>query len=154
MSTVIATIYYAETDVAASLDRAWPILLDYRAWNPSFARAVVTTVTGESGAQGEVVHILDLDASGTPVNEFYAETTRIVPNRSIAWFVYPLDRESFRNFVDFELVPRDGGVVFQVRYYAQVPGDATPEQRAEQQAAGDAAYVDLARAFKEYVESH
>lgn len=153
MSNINASIYYAEIDIDAPLERTWERLVDYQAWNPNFAHAKVTTIKGQRGAQGEVIHIDERDAEGAAVQEFYAETTRIEPGRRIAWFVYPLDREEFRNFVDFELVPRDGGVTFQIRYYAQVRGEFSDAELAEQTAAGDAAYVGLAKAFKEYAES-
>jgi hypothetical protein len=149
MTAVAASIYYAAIDIDTEIDRAWDLLVDYEAWNPSFAHAIVTTRTGERGAEGEVVHIDERDAAGTRVSEFYAETTRIVPGRRIAWFVYPLDGEEFRNFIDFELVPREGGVTFEIRYYAQVRGvPDTDDQRP-----GDRVYADLALAFKEHCDA-
>jgi hypothetical protein len=134
------------------LDKAWKIMLDYKAWNPDFANSRVTLVSGQAGGEDEVVLIQPLDANGVPIMEFYAATVKVVPRRHIVWYVYPKEGTAFRNFVDFGLSETSSGVTFNIAYYAQSPlsGEALLAERQN----SEASLGNLATAFKQYCESH
>jgi hypothetical protein len=143
--------FFPHISIDVPLDAAWAAMIDYNAWNPSFAFAKVTTVKGTPGAEGEVVHIDDFDADGNLRAEFYAETVRIVERHHFTWAVYPAHGDDFLNFVDFELLERPGGVEFYIQYFAQTrTADADlPALRAAHQQSFEALTV----ALKTYCET-
>lgn len=132
------TVYYAETYANATAERAWALMLDYQAWNPSFVGAEVLHMDGVHRAEGEVVLIRKrlIDVDDTPLPEFYAETVKVVPYRNIVWYVYRKGGDGFRNFVDFGLSEEASGVRFRVSYYAQSQfvGELLIKQRLEREA--------------------
>jgi hypothetical protein len=150
----VASVYYAESVVNCSLEKAWTVLINYRAWNPTFADAEVALVHGQRSTEGEVVLIKKSlkDAAGEPSPEFYAETVKVVNQRRIVWYVYPRKGQAFRNFVDFGLTAASSGVKFNIQYYAQeqLPQELLIKNRKEYQAGLD----HLAIAFKSYCESN
>jgi hypothetical protein len=154
------SIYFAESVVRCSLEAAWKVLVDYEAWNPTFAGAQVQPVKGERRKPGELVLIKkNLDYHGEPLAPFYAETVVAIAPRRIIWYVYPAQGHSFRNFVDFGLSEVDAGVRFNINYYAQSAryGELTPQQQQalEQERAQSARDMQhLADAFKQYCETH
>jgi hypothetical protein len=147
------SVYYANSLVNCPLPKVWELLLDYEAWNPSFADALVTRVAGEPRTEGEIVLIKKsvLDAIGQPIPEFYAETVKLIVPRRIVWYVYPREGDSFRNFVDFGLTEVATGVRFNIDYYAQNPlvGELLSKERVH----SETGLHDLALAFKRYCES-
>jgi hypothetical protein len=147
------SVYYAESEVECTLAKAWEILLDYPAWNPTFAGAQVSTVKGAPRTEGEVVLIRKplLDVKGEPIPEFYAETVKLAPQRHIVWYVYPKAGEDFRNFVDFGLAETAHGVRFNIYYYEQnlLSGELLEKQRRDYAAA----LQHTANTFKAYCES-
>lgn len=147
------SVYYVESFVSCSLRKAWELMLDYRAWNPSFADAEVTRVSGEPNTVGEIVLIKKslLDVTGEPLPEFYAETVKLVPFNHIVWYVYPKAGDSFRNFVDFGLAESPGGVKFYIDYYAQNP--LSGELLAKERQQSESGLRDLTLAFKNHCES-
>lgn len=151
--TLVPSVYYAESVVNCPLNHAWRALLNYQAWNPSFAGAQVTHTHGEQGREGEIVQIQKsiMDASGKPWPEFYAETVKLVPQRHVVWFVYSKAGDLSRNFVDFGLEPATSGVKLSIQYYALNPlaGEALAAQRRQM----EAALGELATAFKNHCES-
>jgi hypothetical protein len=148
----IASVYYAEVQIALSLKNAWEKLVDYKAWNPEFVDADVTLVRGVAGAEGETVLIRKpVYMDGALLPEFYAETVKLIPLRQIVWYVYPKDCALFRNFVDFGLTETPPGVRFNIRYYEQmkIADDLLPKHRQD----CEADHQGLARAFKSYCEA-
>lgn len=147
------SVYYAESIVRCTLAQAWEAMLDYQSWNPTFVGAQVIPVKGEPRTQGEVVLISKrlTDLKGEPLPEFFAETVRVVQHRHIVWYVYPKDREGFRNFVDFCISEAAGGVRFSIQYYEQdlVSGELLVEHRNN----NTATLEQSAAAFKTYCES-
>jgi hypothetical protein len=116
-----ASVYHAECVVECNLATAWEKLLDYVSWNPTFAGAKVVPISGEYRKEGEVVLIKKSisTVSGEPLSAFYAETVKVVPSRRIVWYVYPIEGELFRNFVDFSLAETPTGIKFAISYYEQ-----------------------------------
>jgi hypothetical protein len=154
----IPSVYFAESLVNTTLDYAWTVMLDYQAWNPTFADAQVTLVKGQPSTEGELVLISKkyLDAKGEPLPAFYCETVKIVPHRRIVWYAYPkLDNanqmDSFRNFVDFGLTAVPGGVRFDIYYYAQ--NRVLEGQLATERKYMESFLSDLAVTFKKHCET-
>lgn len=131
------SVYYAEIFVNSTIARAWDLMLDYQAWNPSFVGADVLRMNGAHRSEGEVVQIRKrlIDVDGTPLPEFYAETVKVVPYRNIVWYAYRKCGDGFRNFVDFGLSEDASGVKFRVSYYAQsqFTGELLLKQRLERE---------------------
>jgi hypothetical protein len=150
---LMPSAYYAESIVHCSLEHSWKVLLNYQAWNPSFAGAKVIRVQGEPNREGEIVRIQKAitDSSGKTWPEFYAQTVKIVPYHHVVWHVYSQSGDPSRNFVDFTLEPATSAVKLRIGYYALNPlwGEALDTQRREM----DAALRDLAVAFKNYCET-
>lgn len=156
-----ASVYYLEIDVKCDLRRAWNLMLDYEAWNPSFVGAKVTLVRGQRQTPGELVLIVKsasaLKESGAPLPEFYsdiefyAETVKMDPPSRLVWYLYQKGGDTFRNFVDFSLAEESGGVRFVIHYYAQdrLPEAALIRHRADT----EAALQGIAAAFKNYCEA-
>jgi hypothetical protein len=147
------TVYYAETTIDCSLDKAWMSLLRYESWNPTFANAEVVRVAGDHRSEGELVQIRKMrkDVKGDPLPEFFALTVKVVPRAHIVWYVYPKEGSAFRNFVDFGISEAPSGVKFNIRYYAQdaLSGELLQKQRTDY----EAGMHRLAAAFKQYCES-
>jgi hypothetical protein len=148
------SVYYGESLVRCKIDYAWKVMLDYQAWNPTFVGAEVMPVRGDYRTEGELVLIKKSlsDVHGEPLPQFYAETIKVVPRRNIVWFVYPVEGDDFRNFVDFGLLEGPAGVTFRIDYYAQnrLSGDLLLKERTQSQAT----LQHTADAFKEYCETH
>jgi len=146
-------VYYAEVKVNCPLEKAWKILLDYEAWNPTFIGAQVVPVQGPRRAEGELVLIEKSlsNTNGEPLPAFYAQTIKMVPRSHIVWYVYPKEGEAFRNFVDFGLTEARSGVGFNIYYYAQTvtSGDLLIQQRKD----SEAMMQTVALAFKKYCET-
>lgn len=139
-------------DIDVPLGRAWPAMIDYPSWNPGFVDAVVTTIAGTPGAQGEVVRIEFGDGAGNIVDELHAETVRLEEGRHLTWFVSPAgDGEGYVEFLDFALVERSSdGVTFILTYYGWDRGTGDTEGYL----AGKQALIDtLAPALKQYLEA-
>lgn len=153
MESIKLSAFFPSIDIDVPLAKAWDLLIDYNAWNPSFANAVVTTVEGQPGAEGEIVDIKQYDVpGGTLQAHFFAETVRVIERHHFTWAVYPIEGDDFRNFVDFELLARpDGGVTFYIQYFSQTrTAEADlPGVRAGMQQA----FEDLTVAFKRHAES-
>jgi hypothetical protein len=148
------SVYYAESVVNCGIEKAWKVMLDYQAWNPSFVGAEVTSVSGQARAEGEIVMIKKqlIGANGEPLPVFYAETVKVVPHRHIVWYVYKKQGDSFRNFVDFGLSEAPSGVRFNVYYYAQ--NQISAELLIENRRQSEVSLQNLATAFKRYCEAH
>lgn len=147
------SVFYVECLIECSIEHAWPRLLDYEAWNPSFVGAQVEPVYGAPQSEGEVVLIKKTvpRADGKLSPEFYAETVKVVPSRRVVWYVHPKEGNAFRNFVDFSLTEVSNGVKFNVCYYAQHP--LSGESLRIERIGGEAALHTYAQAFKKYCES-
>src|SRR5687767_2235836 len=146
--TLQPSVYYVESSVRCRLHDAWRIMLDYKAWNPDFARAETALVRGTTGSEGELTLITMLDEHRAPVSQFYAETVKVVAPHHIVWYVFPKEGDAFRNFGDFWLEETPSGVTFRIHYYAQnaVPVQALAQLRADT----EASLRNLAGAFKRY----
>jgi hypothetical protein len=117
-----ASFYHASADIDRPADTIWEALLDYQKWNPSFQGARVTRVDGGSLALGGRVLIEKTSEylDGELVPQFYAETVALDRLRyHVCWYVYPLEGNLFRNFVDFRLVPQGEKTQFEIFYYEQ-----------------------------------
>ncbi|BBE35278.1 hypothetical protein [Sphingosinicella microcystinivorans] len=121
-------VFQAESHIQTDMDTAWRKLLDYEAWNPTFAGATVTRVEGEPQAEGESVRITKTyhDPKSPPFPPFYADTVKLIPGRRVVWYCYPergeeyhAQADAFRNFVDFSLSEDGVGVRFNINYFAQ-----------------------------------
>jgi hypothetical protein len=149
-----ASVYYAESFVNSTLEKAWKLLLEYELWNPTFVDATVTLISGKHRSEGEVVliHKPSLHMYGEPIPYFYAETLKVVPYRHMAGYLYPKEGDTFRNFVDFGLSEVSAGVRFDIFYYEQnrLSGELLTKHRKEY----EVALKDLAAAFKHYCEAH
>src|SRR5688572_1704858 len=113
------SVYHAESIAHCGLEDAWKLMLNYRAWNPNFAGAKVTLISGQPQSAGELNLIQLFDSTGVPVPEFFAATVKVTPPRDIVWYVYPKEGNAFCNFVHFWLEEVQRGVRFTVYYYAQ-----------------------------------
>jgi len=127
-------------------------MLDYKAWNPDFARAETRTIRGDSGSEGELTLITLLDENRAPLSQFYAETAKVVAPHHIVWYVFPIEGESFRNFVDFWLEETSSGVKFRIFYYAQ--SSLLLQEVAQMRAGMETNLRNLTLEFKRYCESH
>jgi hypothetical protein len=136
------------------LEKAWKILLDYEAWNPTFAGAQVVSIRGRWRTEGELVLIKKSLAGidGQSLPEFYAHTIKIVPRRHIVWHVYPKEGEDFQNFVDFGLLAEGSGVRFTINYYA-LSAEVEEDRLAEENRAREVTLRSVASAFKTYCET-
>jgi hypothetical protein len=127
-------------------------MIDYEAWNPSFAGSEIIPVEGNRDEEGGLILIRKShrDKVGEPIPEFLCETVKIVPGKSIVWYVYPTSGNLFANFVDFSLAEVDGRVKFKIHYYAQdgIPRDGLSEMRSTSQQE----FAHLADCFKDYCE--
>jgi hypothetical protein len=149
----VPSAYYDSIDVHCPIERAWPILLDYQAWNPDFAGVEVTRVPGTPSGEGEIVLIKDRVPyiQGEPPPEFYAQTVTIREPSQVVWCVFSKEGPEFRNFIDLALTRTSGGVKFEVRYYEQV---CIPSQKlAAHRSESKTVYANLVAAFKAYAES-
>jgi len=144
------SVSYVEILVRCTLQDAWTMMLDYKAWNPDFARAETTLVRGEPGSEGELTLISMLGEDRSPVSQFYAETIKVVAPYHIVWYLFPKEGDSFRNFVDFWLEETHPGVKFRIYYYAQ---NRVSEQRQQLRMDMEASLRNLTLAFKRYCES-
>ena len=145
------SVYYAQSQLACTVEQAWPRMLAYQDWNPGFVGGTVSRLRGQPASEGELVLISLVDAAGNPVPEFYAETLKVVPLRHIVWDVYPKAGEAFRNFLDFELTPAaHDRAEFRIHCYTQdrLTGALLEQQRAQSQAGLNA----LATAFREHCQ--
>jgi hypothetical protein len=148
------SVFYAEILIDCSVEKAWQAMLDYEAWNPTFAGgSKVTPVSGEPRSEGEVVYIEKTmkGFDGQPLPGFYAKTVKVVPHRHMVWYVHPKDCDDFRNFVDFWLDERPEGVKFSIYYYSQ--NRMSSETLLEQRKFGEAVLQESVAAFKKYCES-
>jgi hypothetical protein len=147
-----ASVYYVHGALNSTIEKAWTRMLNYEAWNPSFAGAHVTLIRGQRRCEGELILIKKaiIDSAGQPWPEFYAETVKLVPSQHIVWYIYPKEGDAFRNFVDFGLAEDSSGLSFNIHYYAQsrVAGDALLQQRKEM----EIALGELVAAFKAHCE--
>jgi hypothetical protein len=145
------SVFYAESTVHCTLQEAWNMMLDYKAWNPDFVQSETTLVRGDPQMEGELTLVNVLDEKRAPVGQFYAETIKVVAPHHMVWYVFPVAGEEFRNFVDFWLEEVGSGVRFRIYYYAQnaVPVEALAQLRSNM----DESLRSLTVAFKIYCES-
>lgn len=149
-------VYHAESLVNCGMEKAWKIMLNYEAWNPTFVDAVVTPVRGRYRSEGELVLIKKAPSNGNggELPPFYAKTVKVTRHAHVVWYVYPRDENpsyNFRNFVDFGLTETGSGVKFNVFYYAQV--SSSGESLAKEKKEYGAAMREIAVAFKSYCEA-
>lgn len=145
------SVFYAESLVHCTLQSAWRMMLDYKAWNPDFACAETALVRGEPRSEGELTLITLFGENRAPLSQFYAETVKVASHH-IVWYVFPAEGDSFRNFVDFGLEETPSGVTFRIYYYAQ--NRASVEALAQVRREMETSLRNLTVAFKHYCESH
>jgi hypothetical protein len=132
------SVFYVEGVVDVPIERAWSLMIDYRAYNPTFEGATVEHVDGLPGAEGETVLITKLDHDpGVAASRFHCRTAKLQPPvggapAHIVWYLWD-EAEELRNFVDFGLREDDRGVVFSIHYYAQgrLTGEALADSRTQ-----------------------
>lgn len=104
-------VWNGETMLDASIDRAWPHVLNYTAWQHY---PISQHVSGEPGKEGEVV-LLKKDEAGFSFPPYYARTIKLDPPRRVIWKTYPQESSAgpqFFGIVDFKLFDAGGSTRF------------------------------------------
>jgi hypothetical protein len=92
----------------ASAAQAWPVVLDYTAWQ---TYPIAENVSGQPGELGEVVRLRKV-AESFETPPYFARTVALEPGRRIVWKVYPeksgkeevfLGAVGFSGYVDFQV---------------------------------------------------
>ncbi|WP_226019053.1 hypothetical protein [Novosphingobium sp. FKTRR1] len=149
---LIPSVYHAESLTHCSPAHAWQVMKNFQDWEPSFVGATVKHVSGVRGGEGEVmlIHKDVADEEGKPLDEFVTVTARLEPGRRIVWYAFPKHGLTFRNFVDFSLVPTRSGTKFVINYFAQevLPPDVLAKARKD----APQEFQQLANVFKSVCE--
>jgi len=151
-STLASSVYFAESTIELDVVRAWPLMLNYPAWNPAFVGGQVTRIRGRPSSEGELVLIKLRDSSGAWAPSFYAKTIKVTTHRHIVWDVYFADGSAYHSFLDFGLNEIPHGLRFSICCYErnQRHGLSLREHRKEYANSMHS----LAAAFERYCKGH
>jgi polyketide cyclase/dehydrase/lipid transport protein len=99
MSTLVHFVWDGELTLDAPVEQAWPLVLDYPAWQ-SYSK--VEHISGEPGGEGEIV-LLSKDEEGFELPPYYSKVLKLAPPRRVIWKTYPEEGSDFFGIVEFQL---------------------------------------------------
>jgi hypothetical protein len=111
-----------ETILNASVQQAWPHIVNYPSWQ-NFS--IVKTISGVPGLEGEVVSLQKREG-GFVFPPYYARTIKVEPERRIVWKTF-IEKDSHEidrfGIVDFRVFAETGATRFvsQLLYEFLVP---------------------------------
>lgn len=111
MITPAYLVWNGETLLDAPIERAWPHVINYTAWQHY---PVAEHISGVPGQEGEVV-LLRKDEAGFSFPPYFARTIKLDPPRRVIWKTYPqqdTEGPAFFGIVDFKLSDVDGRTRF------------------------------------------
>jgi hypothetical protein len=128
--------------------QAFDWMIDYTAYNPTFAGSNVERVRGEQYAEGEVVAISKLADDGSPQTPFLCETAKFVPGERIVWYLSSPEADTARTYTDFSLRDTPEGVLFEINYFTAT---SDPENAAMNRSFVEGFLQNLVGIFQQHV---